>query len=67
MRPKIEGPEEMVTTWQDEQRVFGLVVTKDKLKAVDELRINGGRPPLKEIPETRFLLVHGNKNQDFCG
>ena len=66
LRRKTEGPGEMVSAWQDEQRGFGLVVTKEELKEVNEFREQRGRRPLKESPGTRFL-VHGKNKEGFWG
>ena len=53
---KSEGPEEMVSVFQDEKRGFGLPLSADELAKVNFFRQQEGRSPLKETPGLRFLL-----------
>ena len=56
LRKKTDGPGEMVSAFQDEERGFGLPLSEDELTAVNEFRQREGRAALEATPGTRFLL-----------
>lgn len=65
VRKKTEGPGEMMSAFQDEQRGFGIPLSADDLVTVNALR-SGEGPRLEKTPGTRFL-VHGKNQKGFWG
>lgn len=61
LRRKTEGAVEMVSTFQDELRGFGLPYSEPELADVNELRCERGRPALKATAGSRFLRHSKNK------
>jgi len=62
MRKKSDGPGEMVSGFVDEHRGWGLDLSVEELRRVNEFRAEKGRAPLECSPGLRFLTYGKNKD-----